>query len=222
MPASALSQENWFKPTTRDHHWLEGSSPFRWTLDFRDDLVAAAPRAWKNARDVAEAICFRYTFKNPIDGDRQDRELRVGVVAEGLAIDVWINGRQLPDQSDTQRKKGVYEAVFPATYLVPRKNVIAAQVRKPDNDPSAAMEYNAPVFSLRLDVVPPRYYLPDVLIPDDDAGSEVKLITERAAVCDLCSSLPSQNPACVSQCPHDAAIRIEARTEFDSLVVESV
>jgi len=40
----------------------------------------------------------------------------------------------------------------------------------------------------------------------------------RAVVCDLCSSLPGQSPACVTHCPHDAAIRIEARTEISTLL----
>lgn len=43
---------------------------------------------------------------------------------------------------------------------------------------------------------------------------ETKKVEFRAVVCDLCSSLPSQDPACVYHCPHDAAIRIDARYEF--------
>jgi Fe-S-cluster-containing hydrogenase component 2 len=49
------------------------------------------------------------------------------------------------------------------------------------------------------------------------AGSEAEAnqmeVTTRAVVCDLCSSLP-QGPACVYACPHDAAMRIDARSEF--------
>jgi Fe-S-cluster-containing hydrogenase component 2/CRP-like cAMP-binding protein len=40
----------------------------------------------------------------------------------------------------------------------------------------------------------------------------------RAVVCDLCSSLPGQSPACVTHCPHDAAIRIDARTEIAAVM----
>jgi Fe-S-cluster-containing hydrogenase component 2 len=49
------------------------------------------------------------------------------------------------------------------------------------------------------------------------AGSEADPnqmeVTTRAVVCDLCSTLP-QGPACVYACPHDAALRIDARSEF--------
>jgi Fe-S-cluster-containing hydrogenase component 2/CRP-like cAMP-binding protein len=52
--------------------------------------------------------------------------------------------------------------------------------------------------------------------PEAPEGAVVKTVTERAVVCDLCSSLPSQDPACVYACPHEAAIRIDARSEFPS------
>ncbi len=42
-----------------------------------------------------------------------------------------------------------------------------------------------------------------------DAGDLVP-VTERAVVCDQCRNLPT-GPACVYACPHDAAIRVDAR-----------
>lgn len=49
-------------------------------------------------------------------------------------------------------------------------------------------------------------------------GAEAKMstITEQAVVCDLCSSLPSQDPSCVYACPHDAAMRVNAQDYFMS------
>ena len=44
--------------------------------------------------------------------------------------------------------------------------------------------------------------------------AEIKSITEQAVVCDLCSSLPSQEPSCVYACPHDAALRVNAQDFF--------
>lgn len=46
------------------------------------------------------------------------------------------------------------------------------------------------------------------------AEAEIKSITEQAVVCDLCSSLPSQQPSCVYACPHDAAMRVHAQDFF--------
>lgn len=43
-------------------------------------------------------------------------------------------------------------------------------------------------------------------------SGEVVAVTQQAAVCDQCASLPT-GPACVYSCPHDAAIRVNA-SEF--------
>jgi Fe-S-cluster-containing hydrogenase component 2 len=51
---------------------------------------------------------------------------------------------------------------------------------------------------------------------DEHIAEEIteKLVTERAVVCDLCSAQFGQVPACVTACPHDAAMRVNARFEF--------
>jgi Fe-S-cluster-containing hydrogenase component 2 len=41
-----------------------------------------------------------------------------------------------------------------------------------------------------------------------------KGVTQVAVVCDLCSTLPGKSPACVRACPHDAAMRVDARRNF--------
>ncbi len=45
-------------------------------------------------------------------------------------------------------------------------------------------------------------------------GADVKPVSERATVCDMCSSLSSKQPSCVYACPHDAAIRVNALEFF--------
>ena len=49
-----------------------------------------------------------------------------------------------------------------------------------------------------------------ILGPD----AALKAVGEQAVVCDLCSSLPSQDPSCCYACPHDAAFRINAQEFF--------
>ena len=64
------------------------------------------------------------------------------------------------------------------------------------------------LFDLRLDVVRK---------PEEAFGKgtevDIKPVKELAVVCDLCSSLPT-GPACVTACPHEAAIRIDATREL--------
>ncbi len=45
-------------------------------------------------------------------------------------------------------------------------------------------------------------------------SESVVSVTERAAVCDQCNSLPT-GPACVYACPHDAAMRVNAAKFFN-------
>lgn len=47
-----------------------------------------------------------------------------------------------------------------------------------------------------------------------DSEAREKEVDQRAVVCDLCAGLNGIGPACVYHCPHDAAIRIDARLEF--------
>ena len=44
--------------------------------------------------------------------------------------------------------------------------------------------------------------------------SDTKSVSEQAVVCDLCSSLPKQDPSCVYACPHDAAMRVNSLKFF--------
>jgi CRP-like cAMP-binding protein/Fe-S-cluster-containing dehydrogenase component len=52
--------------------------------------------------------------------------------------------------------------------------------------------------------------------PSDETSpaAREKEVDQRAVVCDLCAGLDGLGPACVYHCPHDAAIRIDARYEF--------
>ena len=51
---------------------------------------------------------------------------------------------------------------------------------------------------------------------DRDGATREKDVDQRAVVCDLCAGLDGMGPACVYHCPHDAALRIDARFEFPS------
>lgn len=44
--------------------------------------------------------------------------------------------------------------------------------------------------------------------------ADVKPVTHRATVCDLCTSGPGKSPSCVYACPHDAAMRVSALDFF--------
>jgi Fe-S-cluster-containing hydrogenase component 2 len=55
-------------------------------------------------------------------------------------------------------------------------------------------------------------------LPSSVSGEDAyRIRNEIAVVCDLCSSLPDQNPRCVYACPHEAAMRVNARLELPLL-----
>ena len=56
--------------------------------------------------------------------------------------------------------------------------------------------------------------LPIPAVADQDTGGAFRIRDEIAVVCDLCSSLPDQEPRCVYSCPHEAALRVNARFEL--------
>jgi Fe-S-cluster-containing hydrogenase component 2 len=74
-------------------------------------------------------------------------------------------------------------------------------------------DYNQPILLTRLDPVPEAGSL-SMIAAGEGTHLEMELVTEKAIVCDLCSGRASQKPACVAQCPHDAAMRVNARFEF--------
>lgn len=70
-----------------------------------------------------------------------------------------------------------------------------------------------PYGSIQMNVLPGTIELTDAqkaLL----GGADLKPVSERATVCDLCSSMKSKQPSCVYACPHDAAIRVNALEFF--------
>lgn len=97
-----------------------------------------------------------------------------------------------------------------------RLSLHAAQDGQTDAQ-AAAMSYETVILARRLDQLPELQTLP-LQASDDGRHVELQLVTEHAVVCDLCAHLPSKQPVCVSQCPHEAAIRVNARRDFDDLL----
>jgi Fe-S-cluster-containing hydrogenase component 2 len=69
------------------------------------------------------------------------------------------------------------------------------------------------LMSLRLDPVQSAGVI-TYATTDGVALPVVEVPTERAVVCDMCSDFHDNGPACVSQCPHEAAMRVNASQFF--------
>lgn len=189
-PADGLKGDAWTSPRFRDGDWRPMRAPV--TLD-RDFLAGTRPAAaWSFRRE------FVVTSEQLAETDDYKIEMTAPPNAEAS---LWINGRPLTPQ-ETKKDKRTYRLTEAGSILRAGHNIAAARVTPPEG-------YTATIFDLRIDAV----NKPKVgrLNP---AEYIEKGVTHTAVVCDLCSTIPGKVPACVNACPHDAAMRVNAQTEF--------
>jgi CRP-like cAMP-binding protein/Fe-S-cluster-containing hydrogenase component 2 len=216
-PLSSVGSERWQDISSSSATWMAGQSPFRWNLDFQHDLSRQSPDTWSaGSGQIEEPILFRYEMK--ID-QLQLSELgfiRLQVISEGLAVTAWINGTSIELTQDAkQAKKGEFVAEFSARdTLRTGRNSVAIQLEPAvKGDGTVRPADGSTLLNVRLDAVPDVGVI-TAATADGVAHPSVELVTQRAVTCDICSGLDGQGPACVSQCPHDAAMRVDARSYF--------
>ncbi len=155
-----------------------------------------------DGKPPAAAYAFRHEFT--LDRDRlgEGDEFKVEVTAPPAAeVQVWMDGKPL-DAAEVKKDRRTYPVPDATRVLRPGRHVVAAWVAPPAG-------HAGPIFDLRGDVVrrPKAAQL-------SAADYIEKGVEEVAVVCDLCSTLPGKSPACVRACPHDAAMRVDARRNF--------
>jgi CRP-like cAMP-binding protein/Fe-S-cluster-containing hydrogenase component 2 len=171
------------------HHWLHGVLPF--SADIENALAARAT--------ATGDYYFRYSFT--VDRARlvDDHTWRLLATSKGKALELWFDGAPLTLAQDApQAKRGEYVANLPLSAIGKGTHLIAAKVTAP-------VPFDSLIFDLRLD-----------LVTSEREDVEEKLVTERAVVCDQCSTLSGHRHACVYACPHEAAMRVDAWVEFPS------
>jgi hypothetical protein len=117
-------------------------------------------------------------------------------------LGVWLNGAELTTGEKPKRGKRTYAVKAGEGKLRAGHNVVAVKVTPTPRELEVLLD-------LRLDEVRRPAVLPGL-----EAEVSEKVVTQLAVVCDLCSGQWGQRPACVTACPHDAAMRVNARFEF--------
>jgi hypothetical protein len=159
------------------------------------------------------AVYFRIEFRLASYLVRPDSQFKLELTSTDAAAKLWVNGHELQPEKPKAGKRDYWlppkpaapakpEATASAPLLRAGRNVLAVRV---SSTPGSADI----LFALRLDAV----NKPEGVTGLAEEVTE-KLVTERAVVCDLCSASWGQVPACVNACPHDAAMRVDARLEF--------
>jgi CRP-like cAMP-binding protein/Fe-S-cluster-containing hydrogenase component 2 len=211
LPSEAVTGDRWKSAGFQDAGWLLGDAPFRLDRATQDDLASRRPP--RSAGPPPEqAVCFRYEF---VLGNDQARgpEYKLEVQSQSATVTVWVNGEEA--EPDDKPKRGRRD------YTLPTKPPADAKKTPPLNAGVNAVAIrvtaNAPPGEILMQARLDEIRRPDVSKGvDEEVAEEIteKLVTHRAVVCDLCTSLPGQKPACVQACPHDAALRVNARFEF--------
>lgn len=215
LPATAKeAQGDWTKPGYKDAAWRSEDAPVVWERDFQDKLRALGALGALND-PVTKSVRFRREFQVTPALLGPDGHFKVEMVTQGSNAHVWINGVELTVDRKP-RSTGQHEyTIPPATkdakplteYLRVGANVIAVEVTP--TCPASGI-----VMQLRLDPIKKPTELPqDVEEYVRDEVSE-KQVTLKAVVCDMCASAKGNLPACVHACPHDAAMRVDARVDF--------
>jgi Fe-S-cluster-containing hydrogenase component 2 len=177
----------WIEPRFRDAGWARIKAPFTPGYDF----------------PTAPAYAFRHDFNLEKDdlgpGDEFNLEVTCPI---GSEVTVWVDGGNPLDPSEVKKELRTFPVPDAPRVLKAGRHVVAARVAPP-------AEHTGQVFDLRADIVrrPKAAQL-------SAADYIEKGVTQLAVVCDLCSTLPGKSPACVRACPHDAAMRVDARRNF--------
>jgi Fe-S-cluster-containing hydrogenase component 2/CRP-like cAMP-binding protein len=219
LPASAVKGDKWKGRKFNDAGWLMGDAPFALDRSLRDELAERRPRGLIGAAVATDAICFRYEFHLTKQMLSEAAEMLLEIKSLAPAVNVWINGQEVQPEGKPKRDGT-------RIYPLPLKPTAAAADEKPAAPPplyagtnclavqvTQTANHTDILMQARLDEVR-RPKLPDEVDKQIAQEIEEKLVTSRAVVCDMCSGLAGQVPACVNACPHDAAMRVNAQFEF--------
>jgi Fe-S-cluster-containing dehydrogenase component len=196
--------------------WIAGQAPFRYDRAFRECL--------RGEGDIE----FRHTFE--LGRETPETAFQLQVLSLAPAATVSINGsvvltkeagQVLPLKKDKGESWNLEArlALGPAgpagapdvqKVLRPGRNLVTVRLTPPADGTEVLLELG--IYRQSKPVVAEG--------TTNDLTQEV--VMNRAVVCDLCSEQFGQRPACVNACPHDAALRVDARTWFPQRVPGSL
>jgi Fe-S-cluster-containing hydrogenase component 2/CRP-like cAMP-binding protein len=204
MPQEVVKGEGWRRRGFKDSAWLAGETPVFFERDLVEQLASQLP-----AGRTPKAVLLRYTYSFSLVRDQGVR-FRMEWACHAPSVTVWLNGAEVnPEQSHRHgRSFCMLGEEGGGPRLLAGLNALAVRLELPTGRPGGEM-----LFHLRLDEVRPPKVLSELPAALAEEVTE-KQVTHRAATCDLCHGLPHGEPACVRSCAHQAAMRVNARTNF--------
>ena len=210
--SAALASGDW---QTSIGNWMQFPSPFTWNIDFQTALSEIASNLWeRGSPDITDDICFRIAFDLKDFATDSSAGSRLQLESPNMTPEVWVNGTPIElSQDSRQRKRGEFTAdINTAEFLSNRRlNILAVKLQRRDSETNP--DYGSTILNLRLDRMPAVGELTQAVM-EDNVIPIVEIPTDKAVVCDLCSDTSTGKPMCVSSCPHEAAMRVEALEYF--------
>ncbi len=226
----------WFQPRYQDRHWSSGMSPFLWRVEFAAELQRFDSSAAASNTLLSHHSEIRFRKQVSVSQDELANAARFTlqiVAAKSMQLLAWINGKAIelhetkfPQLTMSHRiwsgiegrfAKDSYQAQVASvdTTLIGRHNVLAVSLSVRDELPPNFVDGQV-ILLPRLDSVGRlgESGRGAVLSSSQSPDIEVETVAQKAVVCDLCQSVPGGQPACVRECPHDAAIRIDGLSEM--------
>jgi Fe-S-cluster-containing hydrogenase component 2 len=186
---------NWTQASFDESAWRNSSTPFALGIEMHlaTQINGKVAKAGENSHRFYFRMRFRIELRR---GDAADK-YRLLITSQGSLLESYINGKTIElTQDAAQKKRGLYVCDLQGGDVRNGENILAISLVAPP-------QFGAIVLDARL----------DTLAPASDEVEE-KLVTERAVVCDQCSSLSGGRHACVYACPHEAALRLDAWTDL--------
>jgi Fe-S-cluster-containing dehydrogenase component len=188
--AKLAGSPKWLEASYRETNWNLANTPLAWGLAMH--LALGVNGAACTALSHGKRLYFRSHFHTRRGRPRGERH-RLLVTSQGTDVQAYMNGQPLTLAQDApQKKRFQYACDLRDEDLREGENIFAVSVVPP-------ADFNAMALDARI----------DVLAPESEEVEE-KLVTERAVVCDQCSSLAGDRHACVYACPHEAAMRVDS------------
>jgi Fe-S-cluster-containing hydrogenase component 2/CRP-like cAMP-binding protein len=193
LPADAAA-EGWQKREFRPIAWLPAATPFVLDRTVREQLTERGlPRD-------PRVFAFRYDLAPGAVAFNGATTFRLEITSPGSAR-VWVNGEPREPIEKPRAGRNVYTIQVGAAGLGTGSNVVAVEIVHPGE----GVAVGEPLLQARMDAISSD------MSEDGPAGLSGRPVTRRAAVCDLCADQPG-GAACIRACPHDAALRVDART----------
>jgi Fe-S-cluster-containing dehydrogenase component len=214
LPAWKLRSDaggrDWTALEYRDRSWPTIRTPVLCDADF----VARLGRLPDDP-----AVCFRHRFSFAGDSRSPAGKATFRLVLTPLlpGTQVWLNGQPIPDL-EARKGEGLRE-IEPAEDATPASGpeTRAGGTAGPAGEPATARKPSRALRILRpgKNVVAVRVPLPrqlgGPLFELKIVAFEGTVVELKAVVCDLCNQPAEALTACVRACPHEAALRFDAR-----------